>query len=51
MDGQSSCQRQAKLPYSRPRLTSYGDLQTLTKTKTGANNDSGTATNTKVPGS
>ena len=40
-----------KAPYVRPELVSYGDLRTLTKTKTGSGNDSVTHVSTKVPGS
>jgi hypothetical protein len=36
-----------KLPYVQPRLTTYGDLRQLTKSKGGGNNDG--ASNTKAP--
>ena len=36
-----------KKPYRAPRLTVYGDLQTITKAKGGTNNDGANAPNTK----
>ena len=36
-----------KKPYRAPRLTVYGDLQTITKAKGGTGNDGATAPSTK----
>ena len=36
-----------KKPYRAPRLTVYGDLQTITKAKGGTSNDGATAPKTK----
>ena len=36
-----------KKPYRAPRLTVYGDLQTITKAKGGSSNDGATPPNTK----